>query len=554
MSIFTKVAASRPKTSNFNLSHETKLSCNFGELIPINLTETLPGDKFNVSTELLIKLAPLKAPVMHRLKAYVHYFYIPHYQLWKDYDKFINVKQNKGDVIPPYFTPNHFTLDDSERSHYMSEYMTVSSLADYLGLPVTMSGLNDSNSKTFVSYLPFLAYQHVYNSYYRDQNLELLPSEGGSALGSVVDVEYWKNHASGAISSQASDLSDDEYHQQVKNLFTLRKRAWAKDYFTSALPSPQAGDDVLIPMSFNGDVITTLDSVPSGSQEGRHYPFLDLEEGTRVYGSMSVDSTPSIGMKQSVSASNTTATINDLRRAIQLQRFKELAERGGTRIPEILQNFFGVHIPDYMVDRPIYLGGQSVRINVGEVVQTSQSTTGEEGSALGSLAGKGSGYANTKGVHFRAPMHGFFMGILSIRPEGTYSQGIERMWTRQSIWDYAWPQFANIGEQEILQKEIYCDGSADDDKVFGYTPRYAEYKEGHTQIAGKFRTDLQYWHFGRKFENAPKLNKEFVMMDQMNYEPFNVTSDETEHVYVDLWTNIHARRALPYFGTPAGLI
>lgn len=529
MSIFSKVQGTKPKSSNFNLSEETKLSMNFGDLVPILCKETLPGDKFKISTELLIKLAPLKAPVMHRLNAYVHYFFVPNYQINKTFEKFINPKVNSDNsVVLPYVTPQDITD---------LGLMGKSSLSDYLGLPILNYDWTSSESK--ISILPFLCYQHIYNSYYRDQNMELLPSEGVSIDSTnLFSIEDFLDLSGRFDSGDAGSM-------QFENLFKLRKRAWKKDYFTSALPSPQAGNDVLIPINSPISFTSPLSMGQQGNvvakrPQGFTETILQTESGATI----------------SATAVNQSASINDLRRAMALQRFKELAERGGTRYSEMVRNFYGAFLPDFWVDRPIYLGGQRTPVNIGEVVQTSQTTSSDPSSsswsAQGSRAGIGSAYGKTSGVSIKCPCHGFIFGILSIRPEATYSQGVERMWTRESIFDYAFPQFANLGEQEIYQREIYATGNdSQDKKVFGYTPRYAEYKEGHCHVCGEFRDTLSYWHFGRKFNNAPQLNANFIQMNQMNYEPFNVTDTETEHVYVNLYNNIYARRPLPYFGTPS---
>lgn len=539
MSIFSKVSKPKIKTSKFNLSEEAKLSMNIGDLVPILCKETLPGDKFNISTEMLIKFAPLKTPMMHRINAYVHYFYVPIFQVNNQFERFINPKVNTDNsIIPANCSVNKVNSYGKVNSSLKG------SLADYLGLPIMNSDYMASTSK--ISLYPFLCYQHIYNSYYRDQNLEPLTEEGGNLKisGAPFDIQKWIG-LSGTISS----LESSSVYWQ--NLFQLRKRAWKKDYFTSALPSPQAGNDVLIPITSGGPVSFTTDAMssfanPTGLLVGRNGLSTDP---------LNLYVNPD-GTNHSVNAyaevSNQSASINDLRRAMALQRFKELAERGGTRYSEMVQNFYNAYLPDYWVDRPIFLGGQKTPISVGEVVQTSQTTLGSDGSYQGTRAGIASAYGRTGGVTVECPAHGYIFGILSLRPEATYSQGVERMWTRQSIFDYAFPQFANLGEQEILQKEIYATGdSAADNTVFGYTPRYAEYKEGHCHIAGEFRDTLKDWHMGREFASSPTLSKQFVQMDQVNYTPFAVTDNKTEHVYVDLYNNILARRPLPYFGTPS---
>ncbi len=550
MSIFSKVATNKIPSSNFNLSFEKKLSMNFGTLVPALCEEVLPGDKFKVNTELLIKFAPLKAPVMHRLKAKVDYFFVPEFQISNVFSNFINPKVNTDSkpVVLPFMSASTIKAQIDALGVDM-----IGSLPDYFGLPVTQSSLWQSFKA--ISVRPFMAYQHIYNSFYRDQNAEPLEGANPDTTSLFLIDEFMDKEGNLATGTSAN---------QLKNLFKLRTRAWKKDYFTSALPTPQAGEDVMIPLGKYAPVNTY--SVANGDLEldpnGIRFPDTMGEADSPVIIGDGNDSYPItqngsvLGQPENLYAdlSSGGISVNLFRQLIQLQGFKELAERGGTRYPEMVRNFFGAFLPDYWFGRPLYLGGQIQPIKIGEVVQTSQSTDGAQGSAQGYRAGIGSSYGFTKTFKLKAPCHGFLMGLLSIIPEATYQQGLERMWTRSSLYDFAFPQFANLGEQEILNQEIYATGdSGKDEGIFGYAPRYAEYKIGHTQVCGKFRTDLDYWHFGRQFASLPKLNKEFIMMDQMDYDPFNVTDGQTEHVYVDLYNNILARRRLPYFGRPATL-
>lgn len=546
MSIFTKVSRKKVPSSNFNLSFEKKLSMNFGTLVPTLCEEVLPGDTFKVNTELLIKFAPLKAPVMHRLKAKVDYFFVPEFQISNVFANFINPKVNTDSkpVVLPFLTADTIKAQVGENM--------IGSLPDYFGLPVTQSTLWTSRKQ--ISIRPFMAYQHIYNSFYRDQNAEPLEGANPETTSLYLVEEYMDKE--GMFNSIPAN--------QLKNLLKLRTRAWKKDYFTSALPTPQAGEDVMIPLGKYAAVNAYKDMGQGDlevDENGIRFPGPAADtQGPVTIGSdndgyLATPDFGSIGQPDNLYAdlSQGGISVNLFRQLIQLQGFKELAERGGTRYPEMVRNFFGAFLPDYWFGRPLYLGGQIQPIKIGEVVQTSQTTDGAQGSAQGYRAGIASSYGFTKTFKLKAPCHGFLMGILSILPEATYQQGLERMWTRSSLYDFAFPQFANLGEQEVLNQEIYATGTGTDEGIFGYAPRYAEYKTGHTQVCGKFRTDLDYWHFGRQFSELPKLNKQFIMMDQMDYDPFNVTDVQTEHVYVDLYNNIRARRRLPYFGRPATL-
>lgn len=547
--LFTTVSRERILLSVFPAGGERKLSMNMGALVPVVCKETIPGDTFKAATELLIKFAPLKAPVMHRMRAYVDYFFVPNFQLTNVFDDFINPAVNtpSNPVALPVFKPKE-AADNS--------LLELSSLADYLDLPVQQSAWKASSKSRSLSVLPFMAYQHVYNTYYRDQTLQ--PIDGVDPTDTDLYLEGDQDVQGNIYPEGASpDLT------QYKNLFKLRYSAWKKDYFTSALPTPQAGPDVEIPF-VPGEIVSGGNPLVFTSEDAEFDPaqpslrlLVDEEDYTTASLINSTVATPSVGPVLEYASgleispvAGQGLTVNNFRQLFAIQHFKELYARGGKRYPEVTYNFFGVPLPDLYVDRPAYLGGMYQDVSVGEVLQTSQSTSGDFGSAQGYRAGVASLYGQSKSFRYMCRMHGFIIGLLRVLPEATYMQGIERMWTRDSVYDYAWPQFANIGEQEIYNREIYVDGTDDDDKVFGYAPRYAEYKDSCSHVNGDFRTSLKYWHFGRNFETRPLLNETFIKADQISTDPFNVTDPTVDKLYVHMYLKATVRRALPFYGTP----
>lgn len=543
--LYSTVSRERIPINSFPAGGERKLSMKMGQMVPIFCRETLPGDIFRASTELLIKFAPLKAPVMHRIRAYVDYFFVPDFQICKIFDDFINPRVNTA--ANPIVLPRIRPYDANALGK-----MGLGSLADYLDLPVQQSAWLASEKSKPLSLLPFRAYQHVYNSFFRDQTLQ--PMEG-------VDPDETDLYLMGDLSAQGTYESGED-DDQMANCLSLRYSAWKKDYFTSALPTPQAGEDVEVPfvpgvIQSTGEplVLESLDTDIANNSQLAVKPISGDPSLASLYTTISGNQTDlaySSGLEIQPSAQG-ALTINGLRQLFALQHYKELIGRGGARYPEVTANFFGVRLPDLYVDRPAYLGGMYSDVSVGEVLQTSQSTTGASGSAQGYRAGVASVYGKSKTMRYRCRMHGFLLGILRVLPEATYMQGVERMWHRESLFDFAWPQFANIGEQEIYNRELYVDGSDEDDLVFGYAPRYAEYKDSCSHVNGEFRTDLRYWHFGRNFSERPSLNAAFIKADQISTDPFNVTSSDVDKLYVHMYTKASVRRCLPFYGTP-GLI
>jgi hypothetical protein len=343
----------------------------------------------------------------------------------------------------------------------------------------------------------------------------------------------------------------------------MKKRAWQHDYFTSALPWTQRGPEATIPLgttapinwqndtatatfvrnNADGSVITntTFDSAAAlqSNSAGELYAsipsqtYVDLDNSDHLFADLS---------------SATASSINDLRRAFRLQEWLERNARGGARYIEIITAHFGVRSSDARLQRPEFLGGSSTPITISEVLQTSANAN--EPSPQGNMAGHGVSVGSSNYVSYRAEEHGYIIGIMSVMPKTAYQQGVPKHWKKLDKFDYYWPSFANIGEQPIYNEEIYHQNNATDSEVFGYTPRYAEYKYIPSTVHGEFRDTLKFWHMGRIFANKPTLNQDFIECDSTEVDRvFNVT-EGSEHLYVYLHNEVKATRLMPYFGTP----
>ena len=527
--IFTHVPMKRPGTNVFDLSHERKLSMKMGDLVPIMLNEVVPGDKFQINTEILMRMAPMLAPIMHRVNVYTHYFFVPTRLVWDDFEEFITGGRlgPQPDVpgpVPPYF----------KRSSLAWQNLTMQgTLADYLGVPPQFKSGNPAAfpapDNIEFSALPFRAYQLIYNEYYRDQNLQ-------------APIDISKN--SGYLSTAGG-------------LDLLRSRAWEKDYFTSALPWPQRGGDVHMAL---GDSATIKYDKTAGTYQ--HMVQSNGVAGTT--GALTAANDPNetgnnrievLGTGLNLDPNSTLyadlsdakgGTINELRRAMRLQEWLEKNARGGARYVEQILSHFGVRSSDARLQRPEYLGGGKTPVKISEVLQTSETDSTAQGNA--------SGHGLATGVSHQAKRffeeHGYIIGIMSVLPRTSYQQGMERLWYRNDRFDYYWPEFANIGEQPVLNKELFVTGDRDiDNGTFGYQSRYAEYKTGRSSIHGEMRSNLSYWHMGRIFSTAPALNNTFVTADPTT-RIFPVVEGSEDHLYVHLYNNIKARRSMPKFGVP----
>lgn len=505
--VFQSTPIRRVRRNSFDLSHDVKFSGTMGKLIPTLLQEVLPGDSFKINSENLIRFAPMVSPVMHSIKCFTHYFFVPNRIIWDRWEDFVSPDLSKE--TPPQWPYVGVTIGASDLSRK-------GSLWDYLGLPTSQTSMSYQSQ---VSAIPFAAYQRVYNEYYRDQNL---------------------------ITEINDKLNSGSNNSNVANLLVLRKRAWMHDYFTAALPFQQKGPAVGIPFGIDyDDVEVRLKSTNTGQAQW-------TTTGNATAATVTTGATNEIPqvndgrlIAQTSTLSGTSqSTISDLRLAMRLQEWFELAARGGSRYVEQLKVFWNVNSSDKRMNRPEFLGGTRVPVVISEVLQTSSSDGTTPQGTMAGHAISGS-YGNT--IRYRAEEHGFIIGIMSVMPNTAYQQGIHRSWSRASWEDYAWPQFAHLSEQPILNKELYIANDAKDNDTFGFIPRYSEYRYTPSRVAGEFRDTLAFWHLGRQFSNRPLLNQDFIECNPSN-RIFAVTTGD--NLWCHTYHKIRVKRALPQYGVP----
>lgn len=499
-------------TSNwFDLTHNVLTTTKFGRLTPTFVQECLPGDKFVCNSENLIRFAPLTAPVMHRVKVYTHFFFVPNRILWPEWESFITGGQD-GTLNPPMPGFSGESLN-----------FTKGSLADYLGFPL---GVNIPQSD--VNALVFSAYHRIFYDYYRDQNL---------------DGTFWQPLTNGNTNSL--DLLDVKY------------RAWRKDYFTASLPFAQRGAPVELPLGTFEDVPVSR-RVTGASQTNDRWETISSASGNPVQNTYVTtrNAQPTTTVPTNYLYAETSklegesALVSDLRRAIRLQEFFEKLARGGSRYFEVLRNFFGVRNLDSRLDRAEYIGGNIQPVVISEVLQTSETTND---SPQANMAGHGVSSSFGKKNSYFCPEHGWIIGITSVMPDAVYNQGVPRFFSYRDRFDYYWSSFAHIGEQEVLNKELYVTGNPTlDNGTFGYIPRYSQYRYRASYNTGDFRDTLDFWTFSRRFGNQPNLNTQFVYVDpDSDYlkKPFAFQGDE-DYLWMQVVNHVRSRRPVAKFGSP----
>lgn len=514
---FAQAPTAEIPRSSFNRSSGYKTTFDAGYLIPIYVDEALPGDTFSMDPTVFARLNTPVYPLMDNLFLDVHFFSAPVRQLWDNWRKFCGEQTNPDDSID-FTVP---VMNATASTGYANQ-----SLHDYLGLPTQIPDYEHSS-------IYHRAYAHIFNQWYRDQNL--------------ID----------SITFDTDDGPDDPAD------YTLQKRGKRHDYFTSCLPWLQKGDSVEIPLGTTAPVQTT--GVNPVYTQGTNSGQLRMESGnTTVKWNVSPTATGNVefdattGLEVNL-ASATAATINQLRLSFQIQKLLERDARSGTRFPEIIKAHFGVDFLD-VTYRPEFLGGSSTPIKINSVPQTSESNTTPQGT----LAAFGTAGMNGGGFTKSFTEHCVVMGIASVRADLTYQQGLPRMFSRSTRYDFFWPALAHIGEQSVLMKELYCQdpttdtgatGTPDNERVFGYQERWAEYRYRPSQITGKLRSNdaqsLDAWHLSQEFSSLPGLNQTFIEETPPMDRVVAVTTEPD--MLMDCYFNLQCARPIPLYSVP-GLI
>ncbi len=462
--------------SKFDRQSSYKTTFDSGYLVPVFVDEVLPGDTINLQMTAFARLATPLFPVMDNMHLDSFFFFVPNRLVWQNWQKFMGERSPDPDSSIDYTVP--------ECTSPAGGY-AVGSLQDYMGLP-TVGQITGSNTVTHCNFWP-RAYNLIFNEWFRDENLQ------------------------DSVPVDLGDGPDDPAD------YVLLRRGKRHDYFTACLPWPQKGDAVSLPLGTSAPIMR-LENAPKGlvynaGSQTLANGNLQADGGDFYVSPNDVSYDPNGGLFADLSTA-TAATINQLRQSFQIQKLLERDARGGTRYTEIVRAHFGVVSADARLQRPEYLGGGSTPVSINPVTQTSATGLAEDTTPQGNLAAFGTALAYGHGFTYSSTEHGLIIGMVAVRADLTYQQGLQRMWSRSTRYDFYFPAFATLGEQAVLNKEIYSTGTSTDDDVFGYQERWAEYRYKPSQITGLFRSTaagtLDAWHLAQNFGTLPTLNDTFI--------------------------------------------
>ena len=538
----TRIDMSR---STFDRSSSVKTSFNAGDIVPFFCEEVLPGDTFNVRSSKVVRMQTLLTPLMDNVYLDTYYFFVPNRLVWQHWKEFNGENTQSAWIPQTEYSVPQITAPTGGWS--------VGTIADYFGLPTGVENIS-------VSALPFRAYALIMNEWFRDQNLQdplVVPVDDATVVG-VNTGTFVTDVAKGGKPYIAA-----KYH----------------DYFTSCLPAPQKGPDVTLKVASQGDlpVVTKDTLVPNAGEVAlaskgsyndgkKHNLFVStptayraevfLDGANYTEGASDKSFIPS-NLWALNSETAIVATINQLRMAFQIQKLYERDARGGTRYIEVLKSHFGVTSPDARLQRPEYLGGNRVPINVNQVIQQSGTGAGAD-TPQGTVVGM----SQTTDTHHdfikSFTEHGYIIGVMVARYDHTYQQGIERHWSRKTRFDYYWPVFANIGEQAVLNKEIYAQGTSKDDEVFGYQEAWSDYRYKPNRVTGEMRSayaqSLDVWHLADDYSSLPSLSDSWIREDKTTIDRvLAVKSTVSNQLFADIYVQNRATRPMPMYSVP-GLI